>query len=48
MGDGKSPILQNEPLKVLWRLFIWGAAFFFAVEVLLLFMQSRKKSKENQ
>ena len=46
--DGKTPILQNEPLKVLWRLFIWGAAFFFAVEVLLLFMQSRKKSQEKQ
>lgn len=44
--DERSSILKNEPLKALWRLFIWGAAFFFAVEVLLLYLQSRKKSQE--
>lgn len=48
VADGKSPILQNEPLKVLWRLFLWGAAIFFAVEVLLLYFQARKKVKQNE
>ena len=46
--DGKSSILQNEPLKVLWRLFMWGAAIFFAVEAMLLMWQSRNKRLENQ
>jgi len=45
-GDGKSSILENEPLKVLWRLFIWGAAIFFAVEVLLLLRRTNIKTQE--
>jgi hypothetical protein len=48
LGDGKSPILQNEPLKVLWRLFLWGAAFFFAVEVLLLIGRKKINSKDKE
>ncbi|MBM3438500.1 MAG: hypothetical protein FJX91_05145 [Bacteroidetes bacterium] len=48
LADGRTSILQNEPLKVLWRLFMWGAAIFFAVEVLLLLWQSRNKRLENQ
>ena len=48
VADGQSSILQNEPLKVLWHLFIWGAAIFFAVEVLLLLWQSKIKTQENQ
>lgn len=48
LGDGKSPILQNEPLKVLWRLFLWGAAFFFAVEVLLLIGRKNINSKDKE
>ena len=47
IADGRSSILQNEPLKVLWRLFIWGAAIFFAVEVMLLLWPSKIKTKEN-
>jgi hypothetical protein len=47
IADGQSSILQNEPLKVLWRLFIWGAAIFFAVEVMLLLWPSKIKTKEN-
>ena len=45
-GDGKLSILENEPLKVLWRLFIWGAAIFFAVEVLLLLRRTNIKTQE--
>jgi hypothetical protein len=33
---------------VLWRLFLWGAAFFFAVEVLLLIGRKKINSKDKE
>ena len=40
-GNGITPIMHNAPLNTPWRLFIWGAAFFFAVEVVIIL--SREK-----
>ncbi|PHX92997.1 MAG: hypothetical protein CK532_01315 [Flavobacteriales bacterium] len=39
-------ILDNESLNGLWRLFIWAAAFFFALEVALLVYREKIKRKE--
>ncbi len=39
-------ILDNDALNVLWRLFIWAAAFFFALEVALLVYREKIKRKE--
>jgi hypothetical protein len=40
-GDGIAPIMHNAPLNTPWRLFIWGAAFFFAVEVVIILLRDK-------
>ena len=45
-GDGISPIIHNNPLNSPWRLFIWGAAFFFALEVFIILLQNKNRSTE--
>ncbi len=40
-GNGITPIMHNAPLNTPWRLFIWGAAFFFAVEVVIILLKDR-------
>lgn len=47
-GNGIDPIIHNTAQNNLWRLFIWGAAFFFALEVGLLLFTDYIKRKENQ
>ncbi|MEY3593724.1 MAG: hypothetical protein RL041_696, partial [Bacteroidota bacterium] len=39
--DGITPIMHNAPLNTPWRLFIWGAAFFFAVEVVIILLRDK-------
>jgi len=40
-GDGIAPIMHNAPLNTPWRLFIWGSAFFFAVEVVIILLRDK-------
>jgi hypothetical protein len=40
-GNGITPIMHNAPLNTPWRLFIWGAAFFFAVEVIIILLRDK-------
>jgi hypothetical protein len=46
-GDGISPIIHNAPLNTPWRLFIWGAAFFFAVEVVIILLRDKNISSQS-
>ena len=46
-GDGIAPIMHNAPLNTPWRLFIWGAAFFFAVEVVIILLRDKIISSES-
>ena len=46
-GNGITPIMHNAPLNTPWRLFIWGAAFFFAVEVVIILLKDRIITSES-
>jgi hypothetical protein len=46
-GDGIAPIMHNAPLNTPWRLFIWGAAFFFAVEVVIILLRDKMNTSES-
>ncbi|GDX49869.1 hypothetical protein LBMAG26_07280 [Bacteroidota bacterium] len=46
-GNGITPIMHNAPLNTPWCLFIWGAAFFFAVEVVIILLKDRIITSES-